>query len=246
MTVFPIEYRNKFIDFLCKSIDWFLYERDLRKCRIHSQLAIVILKSSAPNFTKKWASGINEIFLQWLSIKPYSNSAVTAVSYWKALKLETQLLWAFNYLFLNESFTWCDRYYKFSFSHRLHCVKSVRIRSNFGRHFPTFGIQSKCGKMWTRITPNTDTFYAVLPTITKYELQVTSVFAVADLDCSNVKPEFYRKRTSITIKMNYFYKTLFMKIWVEIDLFVWINHSIKFPLHFDKNLKGIQYQHFRP
>ena len=31
-----------------------------------------------------------------------------------------------------------------------HCVKSVRIRSYAG----------KCGKIWTRITPNTDTFHA--------------------------------------------------------------------------------------
>ena len=55
----------------------------------------------------------------------------------------------------------------------LHCVKSVRIRSHSGPHFPAFGlntkkyrvflyIQSECGKMRTRITPNTDTFYAVL------------------------------------------------------------------------------------
>ena len=53
-----------------------------------------------------------------------------------------------------------------------HCVKSVRIRSYFGPYFPAFGlyserygvslrIQSDCGKMPTRITPNTDTFYAV-------------------------------------------------------------------------------------
>ena len=53
-----------------------------------------------------------------------------------------------------------------------HCVKSVRIRSYSGPHFPAFGlnterygvslrIQSECGKMRTRITPNTDTFYAV-------------------------------------------------------------------------------------
>ena len=51
-------------------------------------------------------------------------------------------------------------------------MKSVRIRSNSGPHFPAFGlnteryfvspcIQSECGKIWTRITPNTDTFYAV-------------------------------------------------------------------------------------
>ena len=57
----------------------------------------------------------------------------------------------------------------------LHCVKSVRIRSFSGSHYyPAFGlnterygvslrIQSECGKMRTRITPNTDTFYAVLP-----------------------------------------------------------------------------------
>ena len=51
-----------------------------------------------------------------------------------------------------------------------HSVKSVRIRSYFVPHFPAFGlntkrysvslrIQSECGKMRTRITPNTDTFY---------------------------------------------------------------------------------------
>ena len=53
-----------------------------------------------------------------------------------------------------------------------HCVESVRIRSYSGPHFPAFGmnterngvslrIQSECGKMMTRITPNTDTFHAV-------------------------------------------------------------------------------------
>ena len=53
-----------------------------------------------------------------------------------------------------------------------HCVKSVGIRSYSGPHFPAFRlnterypvslhIQSKCGKMGTRVTPNTDTFHAV-------------------------------------------------------------------------------------
>ena len=69
---------------------------------------------------------------------------------------------------------------KWSFQHlvlletTIHCVKSVRIWSYSGPHFPAFGlnkeryvvsqihsIQSECGKMWTRITPNTDTSYAV-------------------------------------------------------------------------------------
>ena len=52
-----------------------------------------------------------------------------------------------------------------------HCVKRVRIRSYSGPHFSAFElnteryrvslrIQSQCWKMPTRITPNTDTFYA--------------------------------------------------------------------------------------
>ena len=58
-----------------------------------------------------------------------------------------------------------------------HCVKSVCIRSHSGPHFSTFSLIwteyeeidwihiyskcGKCGKMRTRITPNTDTFYVV-------------------------------------------------------------------------------------
>ena len=55
----------------------------------------------------------------------------------------------------------------------VHCVKSVPIGSYSGLHFPEFGvnteryglslrIQSELGKMRTRITPNMDTFYAVV------------------------------------------------------------------------------------
>ena len=55
----------------------------------------------------------------------------------------------------------------------IHCVKSARIRSYSGPYFPAFGmnterysvflrIQFECGKTRTRITPNTDTFYAVI------------------------------------------------------------------------------------
>ena len=48
-------------------------------------------------------------------------------------------------------------------SHAIHC-ESVRIRSYSGPHFSAFGvnIQSECGKIQTRITPNTDTFNAVI------------------------------------------------------------------------------------
>ena len=54
-------------------------------------------------------------------------------------------------------------------------MKNVRIESFPGPCFPAFGLnteryrvslrfQSECGKIWTRKTPNTDTFYAVLDT----------------------------------------------------------------------------------
>ena len=56
------------------------------------------------------------------------------------------------------------------------CVKSFLILSCSSPYFPAFGlntgrysvslrIQSECGKMWTRITPNAYTFYAVYMTI---------------------------------------------------------------------------------
>ena len=56
-----------------------------------------------------------------------------------------------------------------SLDSHVHCMKNVRIRSYSSPHFPALGlntdklrIQSKCGKMWTRIDPNMDTFYAVV------------------------------------------------------------------------------------
>ena len=72
---------------------------------------------------------------------------------------ETYLFWS---TFLVISFSKIDS----------HCMKSVRIRSYSGPYIPTFGlntercglflrIQSGCGEIRARITPNTGTFYAV-------------------------------------------------------------------------------------
>ena len=66
--------------------------------------------------------------------------------------------------------------------HCFHCVKIVRIRSYFGQHLHAFGlntkrygvslrIQFKCGKMRTRITLNTDTFYSVFGKIKEQKNQ---------------------------------------------------------------------------
>ena len=71
----------------------------------------------------------------------------------------------------------------YNFTQYQHCVKRVRIRSYSGPCFPAFGlnterysvslhIHSECGKIRTRITSNTDTFYAV-PTIQNSALHIT-------------------------------------------------------------------------
>ena len=52
--------------------------------------------------------------------------------------------------------------------YNVHCVKSAHIQSYPGPYFPAFGlnlslrIQSECGKIQTRITPNTDIFLVVV------------------------------------------------------------------------------------
>ena len=68
-----------------------------------------------------------------------------------------------------------------------HCVKRVRIWSYFGSHFAAFGlntekyfvylrIQSECGKIRTRISPNTDTFYGVSHMNRKQRWKLVNVF----------------------------------------------------------------------
>ena len=63
------------------------------------------------------------------------------------------------------------RYYLLALSHANHCKKvsvfgvfwSVfpRIWTEYRENFVSFRIQSQCGKIRARITPNKDTFHAV-------------------------------------------------------------------------------------
>ena len=84
-------------------------------------------------------------------------------------------------LLLLQTFTFTPNYFlkeAFGFFGLLnHCVKSVRIRNYSCPHFPAFGlstegysvslcIQSKCQKIWTRITPSTNIFHAVNDAVT--------------------------------------------------------------------------------
>ena len=72
------------------------------------------------------------------------------------------LAWFLDLLLVTEKIYLCWRHY----------AKSVRSRSYTGPHFPAFRLTTErysvslrvrleCGKMWTRITPNMDTFDAV-------------------------------------------------------------------------------------
>ena len=56
-----------------------------------------------------------------------------------------------------------------------HCVKPVGIWSYYGPYFPAFGLNTKrYGQIRTRITPNMDTFFAVV--ITAYLMFSISLY----------------------------------------------------------------------
>ena len=73
--------------------------------------------------------------------------------------------------------TFCDIIFRTdSLRSITHCVKNIRIWSYSGPYFPAFEenmeryrvsllIQSKCRKVRTKITPNTDTFHTVTPLV---------------------------------------------------------------------------------
>ena len=100
---------------------------------------------------------------------------------------------------------WSQDLYRYtmysSFSFIL-CVKRVFIRSYSGPSFLAFGlnmernsvslrIQSECGKMRTRITLNTENFYAVIPIVL-----LSSIISV--IKCSNV----FKEHLSVTVSVS--------------------------------------------
>ena len=116
---------------------------------------------------------------------------------------------------------------------RKNCPYSELSWSAFFPHFPAFGlntkrygvslrIQSECGKMqkkrWTRITPNTDSFYACrnLKVFSKSEYKVDTSYNwhgnTSKLSCQNICVKQVRKDTQHTSlgntaqKMNFSFK----------------------------------------
>ena len=97
------------------------------------------------------------------------------------------LKWRYQYFQLHVALTLYVIYVlRKIYNESMHCLKSVRIRSYSGPYFPAFGLnterysvslrtQSECGKIWTRITPNADTFYAVMRTRWTYNFPTNCV-----------------------------------------------------------------------
>ena len=83
------------------------------------------------------------------------------------------------------------------FLSKLHCVKSIRIRSFSGSYFLAFGlnterngvslrIQPECAKVRVRKTPNTDSFYAVLKSIKEVPENLYLVKLDVKLLCTSI------------------------------------------------------------
>ena len=112
----------------------------------------------------------------------------------------------------------------------LHRVKSDRIRNHSGPRSPAswpnterYG-RSECGKMRTRITPNTDTFYAVLskyslsgiiclsnffhifPSVSPFNIFILCYNFKASLNFSTHTPSEFRKLSKCN---HFFFKMLF-------------------------------------
>ena len=91
-----------------------------------------------------------------------------------------------------------------------HCVKGVRIRSHSGPYFSAFGlnteryrgslcIQSECEKMWTRTTPDTDTFRAVHSIHLSMAMAVSVHFILCKFTSSqNLERRFWLNVTEIS------------------------------------------------
>ena len=78
----------------------------------------------------------------------------------------------------------------------MHSVKSVRIRTYSGPHFSAFGLE-QLRIMRTRISPNADTFYAVIKTGSFLSSCIAYI-----LELVNSGFLVLRSKLTITVKIN--------------------------------------------
>ena len=118
-----------------------------------------------------------------------------------------------------------------------HCVKSARIRNYSGPYFPAFGlnterygvslcIQSACEKIQPRITPNTDTFHAVVINLVKQaiiKLLLAYTFRKMFIIGLNLKNGY----------LAYSFHELLIVFWLTVGRYLFLFFFLKFafPLH---------------
>ena len=124
------------------------------------------------DFSEAWGTGYKMLLRMFATPqkkkkkkkKPPPPPTTTTISMWNVkfvLCFSVISVLATNKLRVNELLSFHCPFSDFSIYRPVsHSVRSVRIRSYSGPYFPAFGL-NKCGKMRTRITPNSDTFYAV-------------------------------------------------------------------------------------
>ena len=104
----------------------------------------------------KWVKGkhltcFNESGVRIKTFMVLPLTLATVPFYWTTLKPPALLPPTNQIFWSNGKVTWSER-----------CVNCVCIRSYSGPYFPTFGLNTERYFVPTRITPNADTFYAVI------------------------------------------------------------------------------------
>ena len=94
----------------------------------------------------------------------------------------------------------------------MHCAKSVRILSFSGPYFSAFRVnteiisvnQSECGKIRTRKTPNTDTFYVVVILVREpIHISHLTVFWLAVSHLNGLMGDCVSERLTLEVVLRY-------------------------------------------
>ena len=105
----------------------------------------------------------------------------------------------------------------------VHCVNSVPIRSYSGPYFPALGlntemyfvslrIQFECGKIRSRITPNTDTFYVVCDTGMLRFLNCMFLYFHAEFQFSGIFSSYVLASNVLAFPCSSFFQANFRKM----------------------------------
>ena len=91
----PLSYRNQFIDLLCKSVDWFLYDRGLRHKRVN-----VVLTNRDEVIQQYFKSGLSSN--ETLSVLSANHNVSLSIVLWEKIFKKLGLPWRTPRISLND------------------------------------------------------------------------------------------------------------------------------------------------